>query len=254
MIYHLTMPPGVSPSTPDPASDPVLADLSDAGVLELRLNRPTRRNAIDTAMVLALTECLQDAGARVVLLGSSDPAGFCAGADLNISDAERVEVSDLLYELYRRMIELPSPIIAVLQGAAVGGGAQIAVAADLRVADATASVRFVGPGHGLAVGAWALGSLVGRGRALDLCLIMRTVAADEALAIGLIDRVESDPWLAARAMASDMAGLDRTAVARVKRIVHDGAELWAMLEQERAGNRAAWGGAVAPPRDPARGE
>ncbi len=167
---------------------------------------------------------------------------FCAGADLNISDAERVEVSDLLYELYRRMIELPAPIIAVLQGAAVGGGAQIAVAADLRVADATASLRFVGPGHGLAVGAWALGSLVGRGRALDLCLNMRAVAADEALAMGLIDRVAPDPWAAARAMASDMARLDRGAVGRVKRIVHDGAELWAMLEQERAGNRATWRG------------
>ena len=248
------MPPGVSPSTPHLASPLVLADLSDEGVLELRLNRPARRNAIDMAMVLALTESLREPDARVVLLGSSDPVGFCAGADLKISDAERVEVSDLLYELYRRMIELPAPIIAVLQGAAVGGGAQIAIAADLRVADATASLRFVGPGHGLAVGAWALGSLVGRGRALDLCLNMRTVAADEALAIGLIDRLAPDPWAAARDMASHMARLDRGALGRVKRIVHDGAELWAMLEQERAGNRVTWRGAVAPARDPARDE
>jgi enoyl-CoA hydratase len=245
------MPTGVSPSTPHLGSTPVLADLTPDGILELRLNRPARRNAIDRAAVLALTQCLQDAGARVVLLGSSDPAGFCAGADLKISDAERVEVSELLYELYRRMIELPAPIIAVLQGAAVGGGAQIAVAADLRITDATASLRFVGPGHGLAVGAWALGSLVGRGRALDLCLNMRTVSADEALAMGLIDRLVPDPWLTARVMGSEMTRLDRDAVRRVKRIVHDGAELWAMLEQERAGNRATWGGAVVPLRDPA---
>jgi enoyl-CoA hydratase len=254
MIYHLAMPSGVSPSTPHLGSNPVLADLTHDGVLELRLNRPTRRNAIDRATVRALTQCLEDAGARVVLLGSSDPAGFCAGADLKIGDAERVEVSDLLYELYRRMIELPAPIITVLQGAAVGGGAQIAVAADLRVADATASLRFVGPAHGLAVGAWALGSLVGRGRALDLCLNMRTISADEALAMGLIDRVAPDPWLAARDMGSQMARLDRDAVARVKRIVHDGAELLAMLEQERAGNHATWGGAVVPFRDPASDE
>jgi enoyl-CoA hydratase len=254
MIYHLVMPSGVSPSTPHLGSTPVLADLTDDGVLELRLNRPTRRNAIDRATVLALTRCLQDAEARVVLLGSSDAAGFCAGADLKISDAERMEVSDLLYELYRRMIELPAPIIAVLQGAAVGGGAQIAAAADLRVADATASLRFVGPGHGLAVGAWALGSLVGRGRALDLCLNMRTVSADEALAMGLIDRVAPDPWLAARDMGSQMTHLDRDAVARVKRLVHDGAELSAMLEQERAGNRATWRGAVVPSRDAASDE
>jgi enoyl-CoA hydratase len=248
------MPSGVSPFTPHLGPTPVLADLSHDGVLELRLNRPARRNAIDRAMVLAVTECLQDADARVVLLGSSDPAGFCAGADLKISDAERVEVSDLLYELYRRMIELPAPIIAVLQGAAVGGGAQIAVAADLRVADASASLRFVGPGHGLAVGAWALGSLVGRGRALDLCLNMRAVSADEALAMGLIERVTSDPWVAARDMGSAMARLDHDAVARVKRVVHEGGELWAMLEQERRGNRATWGGAVAPLRDPAGNE
>lgn len=245
---------GVSPAAPDLASGPVLITLGGSGVTEIRLHRPDRRNAIDTAMVLALTECLRDADARVVLLGSSDPAGFCAGADLKITDAERAEVSDLLYELYRRMIELPAPIIAVLQGAAVGGGAQIAVASDLRVADPTASVRFVGPGHGLAVGAWALGSLVGRGRALDLCLNMRSVPADEALAIGLIDRVTSDPWLMARQMASRIAGLDSPAVSRVKRIVRDGAQLLAMLERERAENRAMWHGAVAPVSDGAAGE
>lgn len=227
----------------------MLADLSHDGVLELRLNRPARRNAMDRETVLALTKCLQDAGARVILLGSADPAGFCSGADLKISDAERVEVSDLLYELYRRMVELPVPIIAVLQGAAVGGGAQIAAAADLRIADDTASIRFVGPGHGLAVGAWALGSLVGRGRALHLCLNMRAVSADAALAMGLIDDVVPDPWVAARDMASRMARLDRGAVSRVKRIVHEGADLLAMLEQERAGNRATWAGAVAPLSD-----
>jgi enoyl-CoA hydratase/carnithine racemase len=244
----------VSPSAPHLGSTPVLADLSHDGVLELRLNRPAQRNAIDRPTVLALTACLEDAGARVVLLGSSDPAAFCAGADLKISDAERVEVSDLLYELYRRMIELPVPIIAVLQGPAVGGGAQIAVAADLRVADATASLRFVGPGHGLAIGAWALSSLVGRGRALDLCLNMRTVTADAALAIGLVDRVVPDPWLEAREMGTRMAGLDRDAVSRVRRIVHDGSQLLAMLEHERAGNHATWAGAMAPLRDPASDE
>jgi enoyl-CoA hydratase len=245
---------GVSPSTPPLGLRPVLAHLGHDGLLELRLNRPERRNALDKTTVLALTEYLQNADARVVLLGSADPAGFCSGADLKISDAERVEVSDLLYELYRRMVELPVPIIAVLQGAAVGGGAQIAVAADQRIADATASVRFMGPGHGLAVGAWALGSLVGRGRAIDLCLNMRAVAAHEAVAIGLIDHLVLDPWAAGREMGRRMARLDRDAVSRVKRTVRDGADLLAMLEQERAGNRTAWSGVVAPPSDPVADE
>lgn len=237
---------GVSPSTPPLGLRPVLARLGHDGLLELRLNRPERRNALDTTTVLDLTEHLQNADARVVLLGSADPAGFCAGADLKISDAERVEVSDLLYELYRRMVELPVPIIAVLQGAAVGGGAQIAVAADLRVANASATVRFVGPGHGLAVGAWALGSLVGRGRAIDLCLNGRAIAAPEAASIGLIDHLVPDPWATGREMGRRIARLDANAVSRVKRIVHVGSGLLTMLEQERAGNRSAWSGVVAP--------
>jgi enoyl-CoA hydratase len=197
-------------------------------------------------MALALSGHLRAPDARVVLLGAADPTAFCAGADLKLSDADRVEVSDLLYELYRRMIELPVPILAVLQGPAVGGGAQIAVAADLRIADATASLRFLGPGHGLAVGAWVLGSLMGRGRALDLCLNMRVVAAGEALAMGLIDRVVCDPWAEARAMGAHIARLDPGAVGRTKRIIHDGAALASMLEQERDGNRASWRGSVSP--------
>jgi len=246
MVYHLDVASGAFTPSPNPPRSSVLADLSEDGILELRLNRPAARNAIDTEMVIALAEHLRDPDARVVLLGASDPSAFCAGADLKLSDAARVQVSDLLYELYRRMIELPIPILAVLQGPAVGGGAQIAIAADLRIADPTASVRFMGPGHGLAVGAWALGSLVGRGRALDLCLNMRTVAADEALTMGLVDRVVSDPWAAAREMGAQLARLDPGAVARVKRIVADGPALRSMLEQERDGNRASWRGSVTP--------
>lgn len=239
----------MSPPSSIPDSDPVLADLRPDGLLELRLNRPAQRNAIDLATIEALLAYMHSPDARAVLVGTTDSACFCAGADLKISDCERTDVSDLLYELYRRMIELPVPVIAVLQGPAVGGGAQIAIAADLRIADASASLRFVGPGHGLAVGAWALGSLVGRGRALDLCLNMRTVAAAEALAMGLIDRVVVDPRATALEMAARLAGLDRGAVARVKHIVGEGAALPALLGQERAGNRSAWSGAVAAPSD-----
>lgn len=213
-------------------------------VLELRINRPERRNALDRAVVQALLDYVPDPAARVVILGSADPRAFSAGADLTLSDAERAEVSELLYELYRRMIELPVPIIAVLQGAAVGGGAQIAVAADLRIADPKARLRFVGPGHGLAVGAWALQSLLGRGRAMDLCLTMRFIDAGEALRLGLIERVVADPWTAARETASQIAHLDDAAVGRVKQILCTGAGLASSLDDERRGNRAAWDGSM----------
>ena len=69
-----------------------------------------------------------------VLFGSADPRVFCAGADLTVSDAERAAVSDLIYECCETMITRPGPVIAVLTGAAVGGGAQLAAASDLRVA------------------------------------------------------------------------------------------------------------------------
>jgi enoyl-CoA hydratase/carnithine racemase len=241
--------PGARSPSPIPQSEPVLADFPREHVLEIRLNRPARRNAIDLSTVRALLAHVEAPGGRVVVISSSEPACFCAGADLGVDDAERAVVSDRLYELYGRIIEAPVPVLAALQGPAVGGGAQIAVAADMRIADATASLRFVGPGHGLAVGAWALGSLVGRSRAIDLCLSMRRVAAAEALALGLIDRVVPDPRAAALDLAEQIASLDPGAVTRVKRIVRDGAGLLASLRQERAGNRD-WSGSVPPiPRD-----
>ena len=73
------------------------------------------------------------------------------------------------------MLASPVIIIASIHGAAVGAGAQLAVASDLRIGSPPARFRFAGPGHGLAVGAWGLPSLVGRGRAAEICLSMRWV-------------------------------------------------------------------------------
>ena len=81
-----------------------------------------------------------------------------------------------------------------------------------------AFLQLGGPGYGLAVGAWGVPSLVGRGRAIDLCLSMRAVAADEALAIGLVDRVADDADAAALELAAGLAALDPAAAARVKRV------------------------------------
>ena len=105
-----------------------------AGYLRVRLDRPDRRNALDLGMVRALHTAFAAEPATPILLDSTDPAVFCAGADLNVSDAERAEISDLLYECYEVMITRPGPVIAVVSGPAVGGGAQLAGAADLRVA------------------------------------------------------------------------------------------------------------------------
>jgi enoyl-CoA hydratase len=214
---------------------------STDGVLTLALDRPQRRNALDLRTVDALRAAIADTDAAAVVLASTTPGIFCAGADLSIPDAERAEVSRRLYALYGEMLAAPIPIVAALDGAAVGGGAQLAIAADLRVAGPDAWLRFVGPGHGLAVGAWALPSLVGRGRAIDLCLSGRPVAAAEALSIGLVDRIEEEPAVAAQRLAGEWAGLDRDAVIRVKAIVGRSCERAAALALEADGN-LSWSG------------
>ena len=211
------------------------------GVLRLRLDRPAKRNAVDRELAEALVEAFGSSDAKVVILGSSGPEAYCAGLDLSLEPAERVAVSDLLYETYERMLPSPAPIVASIPG--IGGGAQLAIAADLRVAGPTAQIRFAGPGHGLAVGAWGLGSLVGRGRAMDLCLSMRPVSADEAAAIGLVDRVAHDPDAEALELATRLVRLDARAVARVKRLVTSDGLLEA-LRRERRDNLSTWSGEI----------
>lgn len=223
----------------------LLTDRPAEDVLRLRLNRPDRLNAINTPLVEALNMAFDGLDARAVVLESSTPRAFCAGADLDLEDAERARVSDLLYELYEKMVRLPIPIVVAINGDAVGGGAQLAIAGDLRVAGPLAKLRVAGPGHGLAVAAWALPSLVGRGRALDLCLTMREVGAEEALAMGLVERIEENPSETAIDLASSFARLDPAAAGRVKRVVTAASGYLDALREERAGNRESWSGSVA---------
>jgi enoyl-CoA hydratase len=220
----------------------LLIDRPADHVARLRLHRPDTRNALDRGLAQGLLDAFREPEAAVVVLAGG-PDAFCSGLDLNLDAPERVAVSDLLYQMYEQMLACPVPIVASIAGHAVGGGAQVAIASDLRVAAPSARIRFVGPGHGLAVGAWGLPSLVGRGRAMDLCLSMRPVAADEALAIGLVDRVQADADAAALELATQIASLDGFAIARVKRLVAD-AGLIDALRRERAENLANWSGEI----------
>ena len=223
----------------------LLTDRPERDVLRLRLNRTEQLNALNTPLVNALLEAFDNVDARAVVLGSTTPRAFCSGADTGLEDAERARMSDLLYKLYEMMVKLQVPIVVALDGYAVGGGAQLAVAGDLRVAGPEAKIRVAGPAHGLAVAAWGLPSLVGRGRALDLCLTMRTVGAEEALAIGLVNRIEHDAGEAAVKLASDFTQLDPAAVARAKHLVSRASGYLDALREERIGNREAWSGSVA---------
>jgi enoyl-CoA hydratase/carnithine racemase len=249
-----------------------------AGYRWLRLARPERRNALDVDLMLAVRDAIAAEPETPVLLGSADPQVFCAGADLTISDSERSIISDLIYDCCETMITRPGPVISVITGAAVGGGAQLAAASDLRIAGPGARLRWigppgtgqgvgpgrgqgvgpgtgqgvgpgtgqdVGPGPGLAVGAWLLPDLIGRGAAMDVVLTGRWVEAAEALALGLVNRVSDDPERDAEQIAADLAargaaaGVAAGATAGVKAVMAAGG-LLDRLRAEREVNRAAW--------------
>jgi enoyl-CoA hydratase/carnithine racemase len=216
----------------------LIVEHSPAGYCWLRLARPERRNALDVGLAVAVRDAIAAEPEMPVLLGSADPQVFCAGADLSISDSERSAISDLIYDCCETMVTRPGPVISVITGAAVGGGAQLAAASDLRIAGPGARLRWIGPpGPGLAVGAWLLPDLVGRGAAMDLLLTGRWVEAAEALALGLVRRVTDAPERDAEQIAADLAA--RGAAAGVKTVMADGG-LLDRLRAEREVNRAAW--------------
>ena len=229
-----------------PESMPVRLEDHPAGHRTLLLDRPMVRNAIDKATVVALTEGIVSAPGPVVVVGSTDSVAFSSGVDVSLEDSERAAVSERLYALYQEMRATSKIIIAAASGHAVGGGAQLLIASDLRIGSPGLVVRFMGPGHGLAVGAWGLPSLVGRGRAMDLCLSMRPVAADEALAIGLIDRLVADPIGEAHAYAEMVCTLDLGAVETIKRVVQTTSVDEAMAAERSHNSR--WSGSI-PNRD-----
>ncbi len=230
-------PPETGPSGPGPGP----SGSGPSGYLRVRLARPDRRNALDAAMTRALLDIVRADPAVLLLIESTDPAAFCAGADLTVPDRERAEVSDLLYQCYEAIVTRPGPVIAVVEGPAVGGGAQLAGAADLRIVGPRGRFRWVGPpGRDLAVGAWLLPDLIGRGAALELALTGRWVEAAEAQQLGLANLVVDEPGKVAAKLARGLLARGAGATGNVKLIASAGG-LLERLRAEREANRAAWG-------------
>jgi enoyl-CoA hydratase/carnithine racemase len=232
-------------------TDPRLrAERSSRGFRRLLLTCPERHNPLDAALARALRDAFAEDRGDLVVLGSTGRDVFCAGADMTISEAERAEVSGLLYECLEIMITRPGPVIAAVGGPAVAGGAQLATAADLRIAGPAARFRWIGPpGRDLAVGAWVLPDLVGRGRAAELAMTGRWVDAAEALALGLVNRVEPEPLPGAEELAAELAAGGGGSLARIKMITATGG-LLDRLHAERRDNQEAWARALAARRPP----
>jgi enoyl-CoA hydratase/carnithine racemase len=204
--------------------------------MQVLLDRPEKRNAVDGAVLDELEEALAAPREPVVVLGSSDPAAFCSGGDLGLSPDDLAVVSDRLYGLYERLVSLPALLIAAAGGAVVGAGAQVLLCADLRLGSKDTAISFAGARSGLSIGTWRLPALVGAGRAADLCITGRTVAAGEALAIGLLDRVADDPAEAALELGAEMASAGGEVLGRTKKLL-GAADLLEAIRRERAANR-----------------
>ncbi|WP_394248341.1 enoyl-CoA hydratase/isomerase family protein [Arthrobacter pityocampae] len=214
--------------------------LTDApGRLVVALDRPEARNAIDRRMVDELHAVCEDLerSPRTLILTGSDGV-FASGADIaELRERRRDDaLAGINSTLFARIAGLPMPVIAALDGYALGGGAELAFAADFRLG--TPRLRIGNPETGLgilpAAGAtWRLKELVGEPLALEILLAGRILSAEEALDARLITEIHAPEDLlpAAHALADRIARQDPLAVRITKSVFHAPREAHPMIDQ-----------------------
>lgn len=205
----------------------------------LTLNRPEALNALSFALVAELGNRFAEVGesdARALVITGAGDRAFCAGADITelMGRTQRAQKESTRrgQNVFSMLAALPMPSIAAINGYAFGGGLELALACDFRLATAGAKMGLpevklgLIPGYG---GTQRLPRLVGEGRALEMIVTGRTVGAEEALAMGLVDRiVEGDAVEAAAAFAAEFTGYSLGAVGLAREAV--GRALDASLE------------------------
>jgi enoyl-CoA hydratase/carnithine racemase len=202
--------------------------VDEQGVAVIRLERDEARNALNTAMLEELLVHLDrakgEAEARVLVISSNDHLGLSAGADVKeeLDEEGRVRRMELFARLYDEIVSFPKPTVAACHGSVVGGGAEIAVACDLRVGGSNMRMRFPGAELGVPVGPARLVTLCGLATAKYLLLTSRNVGADEALRMGLVHRVAPAAATEESAieLATEVAAHPPEAVARLKQMLH----------------------------------
>lgn len=212
---------------------PVLLEVAD-GVATITFNRPEAMNSLDVttkeALLAAVTQVAADSAVRCVVLTGTGRA-FCVGQDLK----EHVEIlhsqsSDALFETVERhynpivttLVGMPKPVIAAVNGVAAGAGASLAFACDLRIVADTAGFNLAFANIALSCdtgSSFTLQRLVGKARAIELLYFPRTVAAEEALELGLATRVVPTAELAdeARTLAGRLAAGPTIALGAIRR-------------------------------------
>jgi len=215
-------------------TDVLLSELR-GGVLTLTLNRPDKRNALNSALVEALHSALDtvdlDPAVRVVVIRGAG-RDFCAGADLDelLASAERAPADNerdalRLGTLLARLRSCPRPVVALVQGRALAGGAGLATACDVVVAAESAQIGYLEIQRGFvpAMVMVFLRRLAGEKLAFDLVATGRVLGAAEARAAGLVTRVEADAGFeaAAQALVDGMAGSSASALHLTKRLFYE---------------------------------
>ncbi|MCS3746331.1 MULTISPECIES: enoyl-CoA hydratase-related protein [unclassified Xanthomonas] len=181
-------------------SNDVILIADHASVRTITVNRPDKLNALNRDTMLALDQAFVDAAdaddVRVVILTGAGPKSFVAGADIaemsDLSAMDGREFSLVGQRLMRRIERMPKPVIAMVNGFALGGGLELAMACHLRIAASTARLGQpeinlgLIPGFG---GTQRLLRLTGRAAALELCLLGMPIDAARAVQLGLVNRV-----------------------------------------------------------------
>lgn len=234
----------------DAGEAPLLLHRSD-GVAWITLNRPERMNAFAGAMRDQLADAVQqssaDPGVRVIVIRGAGRA-FSAGADVEVmrdlvERGDHTAFSALVHagmRVVRQIVEAPQPVIAAVNGVAVGAGASLATACDLRIASDRSSIGFTFNRIGLHPdwgATYFLPRRVGAGRAAELIFSGRVVKADEAERMGLFERVAPDDLFNSEVerLAAELAAKPPLPMARAKRTLLDAgarAELEEAMRQE----------------------
>jgi len=229
-------------------SDPDFLLVEERGAVRvLTMNRPGKRNALNTALTRSLLEALRAADAddsvRSVVLTGAGP-GFCAGADLaEFKDLvpglehrieERAELTMQLHLAFSRMAK---PVVTAINGAAMGGGAGLAIAGDLAVMASNAKIGYPETRHGI-VAAIVMANLVrqtGLKRAFELVSLGESLDSQQALELGLVNRVvpDKDVLSEALAIAEKLSAVKTEAMRATKRLFHEVADLPLEMALER---------------------
>ncbi len=222
--------------TPE-AAPPVLSEFRE-GVATITLNRPAAANALSRELVGGLGQALSraraDDGVRAVVLTGAGGKAFCAGADLKERRAMTLEETRSFLRSLNAVVDavaaFPRPVIAALNGAAFGGGLELALACDFRLAADTAELGLVETRLGIIPGAGGtqrLARVAGLAVAKELILTGRRIGAARARELGVVSEVVPAAALTAAAarLAAELAGAGPLAVTQAKRAIDGGFDL-----------------------------